>query len=469
MQRRFAYAVLSVLAFGCGDDGASPTAPATSSADSSSVSSSSTGAGGCELGDTYACYNGPPGTEGVGICRGGVDGCGDFGVLCAGEQLPQPENCVTPEDEDCDGESPPCTGDLLASFELDATTAEVYGMAFDAEGALYATGYLEGSLAFAGDVLTSAGQGDLFAVKFAPDTTPAEGIRIGGVGHEGGLSLDATPTTGFAITGRADETVDLATTVTGDPPYDTFIGLFASSMEIRWARGLTGGPTTYVREVSVNGSGSVVVVGYFEGTSIDLGAGTAVATGRDSYVARYAESTPALVWQKIVATGGITQTENVSLDEAGNVFFSLYTDQPATLDGVAIPLGRSVVKLNDAGVAQWAAGTGATTVLADEQGGAYYTSQYGLFHLDASGTETLFAPGSAYLVTRDPFGNLVFLEDVAGVTHLIKLTPEGQGVFDRELDVHIVRALDIDATGRIAISGRADAAQLTSTIQWFAP
>ena len=59
------------------------------------------------------CYDGPPGTEGVGLCDGGmkicaVDGSG-FGP-CVGQVTPQPEVCPGGEDEDCNGEVDDCCG-----------------------------------------------------------------------------------------------------------------------------------------------------------------------------------------------------------------------------------------------------------------------------------------------------------------------------------------------------------------------
>jgi hypothetical protein len=57
------------------------------------------------------CYNGPDGTEGVGICIGGTQSCttGGWGA-CIGEQLPEEEgfeyhNCRDLEDNDCDGKT----------------------------------------------------------------------------------------------------------------------------------------------------------------------------------------------------------------------------------------------------------------------------------------------------------------------------------------------------------------------------
>lgn len=59
----------------------------------------------CEIGSFMNCYEGPPGTEGVGVCHGGVTMCkdGSWGP-CMGQALPGIEDCDSPMDEDCDSE-----------------------------------------------------------------------------------------------------------------------------------------------------------------------------------------------------------------------------------------------------------------------------------------------------------------------------------------------------------------------------
>lgn len=61
----------------------------------------------CVPGTYRACYSGPPGTQGVGLCTAGTQWCGEDGLAydaCSGEVVPVAEDCTTPLDEDCDGE-----------------------------------------------------------------------------------------------------------------------------------------------------------------------------------------------------------------------------------------------------------------------------------------------------------------------------------------------------------------------------
>ena len=74
----------------------------------------------CAPGTTEPCYDGAPGTENVGPCKGGTRTCDPDGMSwggCDGEVLPQPEACGNKVDDDCDG-----TIDLVADLDGDGWT-----------------------------------------------------------------------------------------------------------------------------------------------------------------------------------------------------------------------------------------------------------------------------------------------------------------------------------------------------------
>jgi hypothetical protein len=89
----------------------------------------------CVPGASQPCYSGASGTDGVGICHAGSQTCNSDGLgfgVCAGEQLPLPENCSTPDDDDCNGTindvsaGCDCTPGTTAScYEGSANTAGV--------------------------------------------------------------------------------------------------------------------------------------------------------------------------------------------------------------------------------------------------------------------------------------------------------------------------------------------------------
>lgn len=58
----------------------------------------------CLPGTKRACYEGPAGTEGIGICAGGVATCLEDGSgygSCEGQTMPAADDCATPADESC--------------------------------------------------------------------------------------------------------------------------------------------------------------------------------------------------------------------------------------------------------------------------------------------------------------------------------------------------------------------------------
>jgi hypothetical protein len=101
--------------------------PSSSSSPSASSSEASTTGGmvSCEPGATLSCFDGPTGSAGVGICVAGLATCnatGDGFGPCVGEVLPEPvDDCLTPEDEDCDGVS---NTDCDSVFPIAPTAAD---------------------------------------------------------------------------------------------------------------------------------------------------------------------------------------------------------------------------------------------------------------------------------------------------------------------------------------------------------
>ena len=61
----------------------------------------------CTFGQTQSCYDGPAGTEGIGICHGGTQGCINCQwdtTYCSGEVLPDQEKCDG-KDHNCNGQA----------------------------------------------------------------------------------------------------------------------------------------------------------------------------------------------------------------------------------------------------------------------------------------------------------------------------------------------------------------------------
>lgn len=93
----------------------------------------------CVPDTTQACFEGPPSTNGVGICRGGIQTCQADGThgACQGQVLPQTEICGNSIDEDCDGQDlvcPPVNNPptITSTPATAATVDQVYNYDADA-------------------------------------------------------------------------------------------------------------------------------------------------------------------------------------------------------------------------------------------------------------------------------------------------------------------------------------------------
>ncbi|WP_437876759.1 hypothetical protein [Sorangium sp. So ce513] len=138
---------------------------------------SGSGAGGgaaetCVPGSVIACYSGPAGTRGVGLCAAGTQTCRPSGFgygPCTGEVTPTEEICDTPEDESCDGE-PSCP--LLPPWARGyGSTGADEGLAIASDGAgnTYVAGTFEGTVDFGAGPLTSTPPvADAFLLKLDP-------------------------------------------------------------------------------------------------------------------------------------------------------------------------------------------------------------------------------------------------------------------------------------------------------------
>lgn len=95
----------------------------------------------CVPGEVQPCYQGPPGTQGLGICRAGEQTCAPDGsgwTSCVGEVWPEEaERCDTPQDDDCDG-TPTCEPRLEW---WDSFPGVAEAMATGADGHLVVAGY----------------------------------------------------------------------------------------------------------------------------------------------------------------------------------------------------------------------------------------------------------------------------------------------------------------------------------------
>jgi hypothetical protein len=85
---------------------------------------SGAGAEECAEGEARSCYSGPVGTEGVGICKSGMQTCaGGVWMECVDEVVPRPEDC-NGLDDDCNGLADEDLGQTTCGLGVCETTVD---------------------------------------------------------------------------------------------------------------------------------------------------------------------------------------------------------------------------------------------------------------------------------------------------------------------------------------------------------
>jgi len=293
----------ALVAAGCGEQDSSTENASGSGASGGGGSGSVGGAGGgssgsagggggaepCMPGATEACYGGPAGTMGVGVCVGGTrtckaDGSG-FGA-CEGEVLPTPENCATSLDEDCDGATPSCGSDNLWSRRFGA--GEGFGLAVDAKGDPILVGRFPGSLSFGGNTLTSSGGYDAFIAKLSGAS--GEHLwsrRLGGNEDQTAWAVAVDPDGNVVVVGEflGQMSVGGGNSLTSAGGYDMFVAKYdGMDGDHLWSRRFGDDSDQIARGVAVTKTGEIVVTGSFAG-KVDFGAGSLTSAGSfDAFV-----------------------------------------------------------------------------------------------------------------------------------------------------------------------------------------
>lgn len=319
----------------------------------------------CKPGATETCYDGPAGTQGVGICKAGTKTCAAGGASwgpCAGEVLPQPADCASGMDKHCDGKVPACQGKVLWAKRFGGTTEQSpVGVAVDPAGSLVLAGYFFDSIDFGGAPLQSAGTRDVFVAKLDPDGAHVWSKRFGGAVEQfaTGVAVDASGD--VLVSGWFAGSIDFGGGPLISPgPSSGFVAKLGPDGSHLWSRSF--GPqgsmsTSNVTGVAVEAAGGVVVTGVFGGT-LDFGGGP-ISAGplEDIFVAKL-NPLGAHLWSKgFVCKGPENISSGVVVDGGGHVVFTGTIGGPIDFGGGPITGGGGgdvfVAKLDPSGNHLW--------------------------------------------------------------------------------------------------------------------
>lgn len=290
----------------------------------------------CTPGEKRECYTGPEGTKGQGICKPGEQTCNFEGTdysPCEGDIHPEPEDCATPLDEDCDGLAPTCAGLCLWSKGFgDDKAQSAQLITFDPTGAILLAGTFSGSVSFGGQTLSAGPATGTFVAKLGAQAGEHVWSKAfgGGVQSFGSLSVDAS---GIATAiGTFSGAVDFGGGPQNGGTNSTFVVQYDADGAFRWVRTFSGGIQA-AEGVAVDSTGGVFVTGSFLGTT-DFGAGpmTAKSGDTDMFLVKLSAEDGATIWSKAFG------------DESGQSGYDIIVD-PADGNVVVVGLFSGVLDL----------------------------------------------------------------------------------------------------------------------------
>jgi hypothetical protein len=302
----------------------SGTTTTTSSSSSTTASTSSTTL--CTPGEVQSCYDGPGGTEGQGICKAGTQTCADDGASwgpCEGEVLPKPEDCATPEDEDCDGKAPACKGTALWAKRFGDASAqtEALAVAVDDSGNVLVAGYFEGTVDFGGGPLTSPGTSlNVFVLKLDPSGGYLWAKSFGDANVQLGQGLAVDGSGNVVVTGDFAGTVDFGGGPLTSPGtgHNVFVLKLAANGDYLWAKGFGDANSQSARSIAADVSGNVLVTGRFAGT-MDFGGGPLKSAGGYDVFAAKLSPNGDYLWAKNFGDANDQEGKSIAADSSGNV------------------------------------------------------------------------------------------------------------------------------------------------------
>ena len=163
-------------------------------------------------------------------------------------------------------------------------------VAVDASGNAAVAGRFEGTVDFGGGNLVSAGSADIFLARYDAGGVHEWSRRFGGANNDVGESVAMDPSGNLVVTGSFQKTVDFGGgNLVSAGTADIFLVKYSKSGVHRWSRRFGGNSFDVGEAVAVDGSGNVMMTGYFNGT-VDFGGGNLVSEDfADIFVAKYSQ------------------------------------------------------------------------------------------------------------------------------------------------------------------------------------
>jgi len=260
------------------------------------------------------------------------------------------------------------------------------GVAVGGNGDVVLTGGFYGSMVVGSQTLTSAGDEDVFVVKYGSDGNVKWSQGGGGIGRDEGRGIAVDGSGNAAVTGLFSGSGSFGgVTLASQGQTDMFVVKYGGDGNVQWGERGGGNDVDEGNGVAIDGSGNVVVVGRYRGSGGFGGDMLKSAGGDDGFVAKY-NSSGAAQWGATLGGSSNDDARAVRVDGNRNVVVT------GTVSGLvnfgtifaSSAGGRDVyvAKYNAIGTVQWVrtgGGSGddyATAMAMDGDGNSYIAGHF---------------------------------------------------------------------------------------------
>ena len=247
------------------------------------------------------------------------------------------------------------------SFEVGTMADNMsYGIAVDSHDNIIITGTFVEKVDFGGGRLYGYASviPDIFVAKLSPTGDHIWSKIFGSVNEDYGLGVAVDDNDNVLVTGAFTGMIDFGGgPLTSAGGMDAFVVKFSSTGSHLWSKrfGSTSGDAG--NSIAVDGSGNVVVAGYFQGT-VDFGGGPLASAGsKDIFMVKFS-STGSHLWSE--SFGDTSDQEAVAITVDGNSNVIVTGSFRGTVDFGGVPLSTStfypdifVTKFSPAGSHLW--------------------------------------------------------------------------------------------------------------------
>jgi hypothetical protein len=307
-----------------------------------------------------------------------------------------------------------------------------YGVAFDANGNRFVTGYFVNTADFDTTDLTSSGSQDFFLAKYDASGNLAWARRGGGTAGDLGNSVKVDDSGNVYVTGyfTGTATFGTATTLTSSEPIldptdqEILVAKYDTDGNLLWAKRAGGAGEDVGQSLAIDADGNVLLAGWFTGSATfptATGNITLTSAGNtDAFVAKM-DSAGNFLWAQSAGSTLYDRARGVATDPSGNVYVSATYVGTVTFPGpvnithvgTTYNYNHFIAKYDGTGAFQWVrsvgsefAATDGSAIGADSEGSAYFLTTF-------SGTVTPPTPHAA--LTSSSKDVLLIKYDTAGI------------------------------------------------------